>query len=254
MGTFPKNTAVPHISSSLRIGSACAAIFLISLAACSSQKATRENADFIPTDTQNIKLTGDYFLLPAPDSKERDTLLKLFSAPLLSEELIYKEADLFENYSQEEMQKKRKELLEELCKLPLNARKQRVSLWEEEKNRQRDNWAAVHAAYEDSVDYQLQKRLAGMELKNAQTMRQTVKKLQTERQMLIEKNWQNYFNKLSTDRNGRTCSDPAEKTSILDTQPDERLYLPYYIALYEFYSYLPDFDRMEMIIQLHSRQ
>lgn len=254
MGTFPNNNSVPHILLFLRIGSVCTAIFLISLTACFSQKATRADADFESAITQNTKLAEDYFLLPSPDSKERDTLLKLFSAPLLSEELIYRKADLFENYSRSEMQKRRKVLLEELCKLPLKARKQRLSLWEEEKNRQLHNWAAIHAAYENSVEYQLQKRLSGKELNNAQIMRLTVKKLQAERQMLIEKNWQNYFRRLTTDRNSRACSDPAEKTSILNIQPEERLYLPYYIALYEFYSYLPDFVRMEMIIQLHSRQ
>ena len=254
MGLFPKIANISYIPHFLRARTLLLAAIFCTISACFSQKPTLSNNEFAFNDTKKTRLPRDYFLLPSPDSKERETLLKLFSAPLLSEELIYKKAESFENYSRNEMQKRKKILFEEYCKLPLNIRRQRIVDWEKEKNRQKSNWASTHATFEASVEYQLQKRLAGIELKSARTKRQTVKKLQLERQMLVEKNWRDYFEKLNTGRYDRGCSDPAEKNSILNIQPEERLYLPYYIALYEFYSYLPDFVRMEMIIQLHSRQ
>ena len=74
-------------------------------------------------------------------------------------------------------------------------------------------------------------------------------KLARERTELVHSSWADLLAQIRS--SSRHCRTDAERRALSLLLPTERLYGPYYLALYRFYASLPDGLRMALITGLH---
>ncbi len=216
-----------------------------------------------------VQFAPDYFLLPPPhNADEADAAarsLRLWSAPTLSLELILTEAERNEGRSRAALLERTRAEQARLCALAPGDRELRLLALEAELIRQHQLWRATFERYEnqlareadyaatgprdradsdDASDANLTRRTRRERL---QTARKAVQALARERSELMERYWRDFARGL-----GAQNADPAACAAApAPAPPREKLYAPYYLALYRFFEELPPAERARLLLKLH---
>ncbi|MCB1324890.1 MAG: hypothetical protein H7A21_18030 [Spirochaetales bacterium] len=228
-----------------------------------------------------VRMTGEEaaapempsFLLPAPLSGgQSDRMRQLFSAPVLNGGLLESMADENELASRRALIERQHALAVSLCALEAGAREQELMRLRRLQQRQLLRWMGVQERYEHMLAFRLHEELLGAEQLDQEgallEARRVVRTLQQERQRLIAHSWQEFFGALEDRLDSEFCPAPpaapsrlncsgrlctaAERTQAdpeqMYREPEELLYLPYYVALYRFLRRLPPEIRARLVL------
>ena len=223
---------------------------------CSSEsRVQKQNIE--KTDLKSKKEKGEeksqfpaaFFLLPAPFTSDikRNIMIDLFTAPLLDLTSIEKFAIKFEIMSRKLLIERKKKAVSTYCKEGSEGRSKLLENWKKTQKYQYQMWINTRNRFETSMAYYLDMYIDKNVLPKIMKLRNPIKSLQQERQTLIGKTWNNLFRRLKK-KSRKIC----KANSFNGELPREKLFLPYYIALYRFYRVLPSEKRIKLILKLHS--
>ena len=225
------------------------------------------------------KLPDVSFLLPAPvplnapeSQFAREQSLRIFSAPVLDPGAIETMAARHETTSREILAQRQADLIAAVCAFEPAERGAAIDAFEIRRQRQWTRWLTLQERYETSLKYRLSAGVhrddaAGQaRLATLLQSRAPVQALQRERQKLISESYARLLTALKNqveDEPAAACSTdlrpapprdvgPGKPAEPNDWQPEEYLYLPYYLALYRFLNLLPPDQRAELLLALHS--
>lgn len=220
-----------------------------------------------PSQPDVVQFRSDYFLLPPPqndgEASAPDRSLRLWSAPALSLELVLAEAERNEALSRAALAERARTEQARLCALGPADRRLRLSALESELARQHQLHAAVLARYEDQLAREAgyapgPEGEAGEEEEapgvagpgqhaRLRLARSAVQALARERSALVERYWRDFASRLAD-----ADADPAACAGAPGPElPREKLYAPYYLALYRFFEAIPPAERARLLVRLH---
>lgn len=230
--------------------------------------AGADRAPDAPSQPDVVQFRADYFLLPAPQGGEAghapDRSLRLWGAPALSLELVLAEAERNETLSRAALTERARAEQSRLCALGPADRRLRLLALESELARQHRLHAATLARYEDQLareaGYALLPDRAATESDAAEgsaagagprarlrVARGAVQQLARERSALVERYWRDFARRIAAaDANPAACA-AAPGPDL----PREKLYAPYYLALYRFFEEIPPAERARLLVKLH---
>ena len=191
-----------------------------------------------------------YFLLPAPDSKQKRELRDLLTAVLMDRDLIEARGTELEKSSRLLLKSRRKKVFQDFCALKPELRHSMTTAWTQQSQIQFKLWLNIRKRYEASLAYHLKNRMKPENLEELLNRRELVKSLMEERQNLIVQSWKLWLSNLSRAPHSQVC----KPDHMLKNIPGERLYLPYYLSLYRFFLLLPPSERTRLILAMESRK
>jgi hypothetical protein len=215
-----------------------------------------------------VQFRTDYFLLPPPQAdgvaSAPNRSLRLWGAPALSLELVLAEAERNEGLSRAALTERARAEQSRLCVLSPADRRLRLLALEAELARQHQLHAATLARYEDQLareaGYALLPGRAAAEQDVAEgsaagsgqrarlrLARGAVLELARERSALVERYWRDFVRRFAAaDANPAACAGaPGPEL------PREKLYAPYYLALYRFFEEIPPAERARLLLKMH---
>lgn len=205
----------------------------------------------IPASTGISATDGSAFLLPPPPTADRAALRDLLAAPLLDRGLILETAERLEVQARKTLVQQRLATLANLCGRAEGERKPALGSHRSALAEALRYTKAAARRYDHSVRYLLHKEIPAASLRApALAAFRLAAQLAEERRVLIHGSWEDLFRQFESGP-ARLCADPARRATLAAGLPSERLFGPYYLALYRFYGALSTPLRMQLITGLH---
>ncbi len=214
---------------------------MLLLAACSAPKKAKG-----PVAPDSPWTDGTTFLLPSPAAAELAALRDILAAPLPDQSLALELAERHEARARGELASARKRWLDAYCGSGMT----------QEQLEHSQRALASAAFYVGAARGRFERALAGRLERSAgagqrgagwKAGRALVRQLGQERADLVRTSWEKLL--VQAARKPRdVCAKKAETAAEL---PKERLFGPYYLALFRFYTALPVALRQELLTSLH---
>lgn len=204
------------------------------------------------------------FLLYHSTDESRTNWLRLYSAPVLSQELILDYATRREIEVRMTMVEQRERMLQSYCGADDGSREESLSEWKDQADGQFILWQKMHKKTEER-EIQVLKELVNETLSESGNRlflqyslddllvkNRTVSLMDQERQRIVHRSWKEFLDLLlDLPQDQAEClKEGAIPEDHPDFPPAEELIRPYHLALYRYYSAIPPSIRGRMILAL----
>lgn len=209
---------------------------------------------FIPLHSEFQTETG-FYLLPSPyDLKAgRSPVFELLSAPVIDGPELERMAEKNEAASRKELKLRTEAIQKEICSLEKEDRKKKIEVYRISLNTDHEVFNKLADFYDKSIWNAIREDLSESPYRTSfaewQEKYTPLQQLRSDREKAVLQYWEKL---LESSKKKAFCRENFEKNILEDITIKERLYLPYYLSLYRFYSSLPPDYRFRLLKKLHS--